>query len=499
MNNTYTRINANYSTLLRACWFSCKMESTRSKKLQPTEDELLGDEGGIINGERMSKDVSLVNETNDIVSTHARCSVFDIFAKCKITVEPVLFLFMFSIYLYLSLIELYFYQKFGLKALKDANSTDMVPNNSFCVNSSLLDDVLGNGTNDEVEGQTSLLTLINSSPQYAISVVAALIAGPLSDKYGRKPALLFALIGNTFAATINILLVYFDMSIYYFLTSSLLMGVTGGFTITVTICYAYLSDVSSKRWLTLRISLLQAMFFISQALSDAITGQWLRRSGCDFSPILWLALSSSVLAILYLPFLKEPFTKAERIARLQESGHLKMSSLFSRGFKIFVSPKYSRWRLWFTAVIFAFVIINSTGLFEVLTLFQLHKPLEWGPSEIGWYGLSNTLVQVFSLFCILPILVYFKVPDALIALVGLLINSGLYFFIGFLSTTWEMYLGKYHNYTILDLNFKYCLLFLVGVLIGLDPTIVPILRSIFSKLVLQTDQGKTLTLFYITA
>ncbi len=366
---------------------------------------------------------------------------------------------MFSIYLYLSLIQLYFYQQLGLKALEDANSTDMIPNNSFCVKSSLLDDVLGNGTNDEVEGQTSLLTLINSSPQFAISVVAGLIAGPLSDKYGRKPPLLFAIIGNTLAATINILLVYFEMSVYYFLISSLLMGVTGGFTIIVTICFAYLSDVSSKRWLTLRISLLQAMFYVSQALGDAITGQWLRRSGCDFSPILWLALSSSVLAILYLPFLKEPFTKAERIARLQKSGHLKISSLLSRGFKIFVSPKYSRWRLWFTAVIFAFVIINTTGLFEVLTLFQLHKPLQWGPGEIGWYGLSNTLIQVFSLFCILPLLVFFKVPDALIALVGLLINSGLYFFIAFLSTSWEMYLGKYNNYYTVLVIIALCPLF----------------------------------------
>ena len=34
------------------------------------------------------------------------------------------------------------------------------------------------------------------------------------------------------------------------------------------------------------------------------------------------------------------------------------------------------------------------------------------------------------------------------------------------------------------------LLFLVAVLNGLDPTVIPIIRSIFSKLVLQNDQGE---------
>ena len=361
----------------------------------------------------------------------------------RITVEPVMFLFMFSTYLYLALIELYFYQQFGLKALNDGNSTSHVlPKHAFCVNSSLLDHALGNGTNDKVEEQASLIILINSALGQVTSVVVALIAGPLSDRYGRRPALLFAMFGNTLASTVNILLVYLDLAVYYFIGSGLIMGVTGGFTIIMTVCVAYLADVSSKQWLTLRIAILQAMLYISQALSDAITGQWLKRSGCNFSPLLWLAFSSSVLGVLYLFFLKEPFTKAERIAKLQENGSMTISSMLARGFKIFVSPKYSKWRLWFMVFVLSVNVINGIGSFELLTLFQVHKPLEWGPGEIGWYGLTNTLIQAFSLFCLLPILVYLKVPDTLIVLVGLLFTSGVNFFIGFLKHTWEMYLGK---------------------------------------------------------
>ena len=268
------------------------MEPTRSSSKEQNNKEPLPQQCDINGDDNGGTMLKAINQPEDN-TTNKKCSFFDIFAKCNITVEPIMFLFMFSMYLYFALIQLYFYQKFGLKALEDANGTDMAPNDSFCVNSSLLGSILGNGTNDEVEGQASLLELINSSPQFAISVVAALIAGPISDKYGRKPGLLFALIGNTLAATINILLVYFNLSVYYFLASSMLMGATGGFTIIMTVSIAYISDVSSKKWLTLRISLLQAMFYVSKALADAITGQWLRRSGCDFSPILWLALTSS--------------------------------------------------------------------------------------------------------------------------------------------------------------------------------------------------------------
>ena len=373
-----------------------------------------------------------------------RCTKFCYTLIKSITVEPIMFLFMFNTYIYLALIELYFYQQFGLKALKDNNSsiTALLPNHSFCVNSSLLDDVLGNGTNDKVEGDASLIILINSALGQVTSVVVALIAGPLSDRYGRKPALLFALLGNTLASVINVLLVYFDLAVYYFIGSGLLMGATGGFTIIMAVSVAYVADVSSKQSLTFRIGILQAMLYISQALSDAVTGQWLKRSGCNFNPLLWLALSSSVLGVVYLIFLKEPFTKEVRIAKLQESGNLSLFSMLTRGFKIFLSTKYSKWHLWFTLVILSINVINGIGSFELLTLFQVHKPLEWGPGEIGWYGLSNTVIQAFSLFCILPILVYFKVPDSLIVLVGLFVTSGLNFFIGFLKSSWEMYLGE---------------------------------------------------------
>ena len=384
------------------------------------------------------------NATSDnerVPTADKRFTVLDIFSLLHITVEPIMFLFMFSTYIYLALIELYFYQYLGHKALADVNNSTDLPTHSFCVNSSLLDNLLGNGTNDKVEGQASLIILISSASGQVTSVVVALIAGPLSDKYGRKLALLFALFGNMIACLINVFLVYFELSVYYFIGSGLLMGVTGGFTIIMTVCVAYLADVSSKRWLTLRIAILQAMLYLSQALSDILTGQWLKRSGCNFTPLLWIALSFSVLGILYLVFVKEPFTKEQRILKLQANGTLSLSSMLCRGFKIFVSPKYSKWRLWFTLAILSINVINGIGSFELLTLFQVHKPLEWDPGDIGWYGLCNTAIQAFSLFCILPILVYLKVPDSLIVLVGLVITSGVNFFIGFLQTTWEMYLG----------------------------------------------------------
>ena len=210
----------------------------------------------------------------------------------NITVEPIMFFFIFSKYLYLSLIELYFYQKFGLQALNDANSSvtdsSLLPNHSFCVNSSLLDDVLGNGTNDKVEGDALFLILMTYVSDDLTSILACLIAGPLSDRYGRKPAILFALLGNLLAAIVNVLLVYFNVSEYYFVGSSLLMGVTGGFTIVMTVSLAYVADVSSKRSLTFRIGILHAVSYTCRALADILTGQWLKRSGCNFNPVVWM-------------------------------------------------------------------------------------------------------------------------------------------------------------------------------------------------------------------
>lgn len=345
---------------------------------------------------------------------------------------------MFGTYLYLALIELYYYQQYGLEALRNSNFT--LPNQSFCVNSTLLDSVIGNGTNDLVQTRTSQLVLITSSTGQVTSVAVALVAGPLSDRFGRKPILLFALVGNLLAAVCNLLIVLFKLDMHFFIGSGILMGLTGAFSVIMTVSVAYLADTGSKRWLTLRINILQAMLYTSQALSDAVTGQWLKRTGCYFDPLLWLILVSSIMVLLYLPWVPEPLSKKERLERFRMEGGI--AALLFKGFRIFLCPGYSRWRLWCALLVLAITVINGIGAFELLALFQIHDPLDWGPGKIGWYGMASTLTQAFSMFVLLPVLVACCVPDSLIVLVGVLITSGMNFFTGYLKTSWQMYIGE---------------------------------------------------------
>lgn len=385
---------------------------------------------------------SLTNKDTDLTKARRCKFVYKtiLLLLRNITVEPVMFLFMFGTYLYLALIELYIYQQYGLKALENINFN--MPNHSFCVNAMFLDRVVGNGTNDRVESEASLLILTISATGQVISVFVALVAGPLSDRYGRKPMLFFALTGNLIGAVLNIFIVYFHLDMHSLIASGLVLGITGGFSVVMTVCVAYVADVSTTKWLTLRIALLQAMLYTSQALSDVITGQWLKRSGCFFDPLLWLSAAAGLLVLFYLIILKEPWSRKARLAKLKANGEEQIASLLTRGFKIFLYRGYSRWRLWLTLITMSITVINGIGMFEILTLFQVHEPLNWDPAEIGWYGLASTLAQAFSLFFILPVVVFFRIPDPLIVLVGLVITSGMYFFIGFLRESWEMYLGN---------------------------------------------------------
>ena len=95
-------------------------------------------------GEEEDSVIISSNEPDNYRSTkyngcnHKTICQFVLLSLRNISVEPIMFLFMFSTYLYLALVELYFYQQFGLEALRDNSSFDM-PNHSFCVNSKLLD------------------------------------------------------------------------------------------------------------------------------------------------------------------------------------------------------------------------------------------------------------------------------------------------------------------------------------------------------------------------
>ena len=420
------------------------------------------------------------------------------FRRAKIvTVEPVLFLYMFGIFLSLSIGQEYVFNWFGRKMLREhANLT--APFN-FCVSTDLLNEMVprnetdGKKAGDVVQTQASLLSLAMTLLGQLPSVFAALVYGPLTDRVGRKPVMLLMGSAGALSGFLYTLAVYLEWSIYWFVPLTLIVALAGGIPGILTIVYAYVADVSSTKWLTLRLGIVESMVFFGSGTSLALGGVWLQSSHCKFVAPYAIYCIANILILVYVLFLlPESLTRSQRKAKFTGSSGLRH---IARSFQIFFTRnEYSRWRLWCVVCSMFIIYLVFTGASEISTLFLLHAPLKWTPGAIGIFQAMSQLSYGLSIFLIIPLFVYLRVPDALILLIGVLWGTVCYLLTGFVRNGWEMYAGQNHKSNMIIIFSNYTLFPTVGVVQGVESIVGPPIRSTISKAVALKDQGWTLHL-----
>ncbi len=361
--------------------------------------------------------------------------------KRFLTVEPVMFLYMFGVSLLGITTSQYVFNRFGQEEYAKYGY------DGFTMPTCISKDDLERHTNrsetgEEVQEMSSVFTLMNGLSEQLPSIVAVLLCGPISDRVGRKP--LIVLIASTACVlgAVMVVLVHFDRDLYYFFPLSFVNGLSGSISGMVTATYSYIADVSSTKWLTTRLGILEAMMFGGLTLSAAVVGVWLRQTNCEFTMMYLIYIVCNLLIVLYtLLFLPESLTSEQRRERTREQRR-GLFSVIIRGIKVFVVRQYSRWRLWFGLVSMAILYILTYGSITIMIYYLLNEPLEWDVGLIGIYQSLYFFLHGFSLLVIFPVMVVLGVPDTLLLLGGTVVSIVGFFLTGFVRTTWEMFAGK---------------------------------------------------------
>ena len=361
-------------------------------------------------------------------------------AGCRriVSVEPVAFLYVFTTYLYISTFELYAFTRKGRDELNAADRTS-------CVTSQQLNSHgrHGNKSADAVQKEVAVLNLYVGVASQIPSIVAALVLGPFSDRYGRRIAVGIVAVGLVLQSILAYVIIDLPLNLHFFVLSSGLRALGGGLAGLLTTSYSYIADISSKKWLTLRLGILEAVTFIASSLGLAVSGAWIQLSNCTFSPVSWLMLATSIALVVYLVFfLHEPLNARQTVQRrLQLVGGPKSLLV---GLKIFFdrSRGVALWRLWFCLAVLCITILNQIGTLTTVTLFALHEPLNWKPGPIGAYLAASEFVRGLCLVLVLPVMVGCSLPDPLIALLGVITTCATYVGMGFVQQSWHLFLGK---------------------------------------------------------
>ena len=416
-----------------------------------------------------------------------------LFLDCRaakiVTVEPIVFLYLFNTFLFLFTLQQYFFWRFGKEQLANSSFPDL-NRSSFCISTDDLNEYgRNNETANDVQTSSGRLMTYSTVPGLLLSVIVALVLGPLSDKYGRRLIFFLMGIGVLVQGVLAFLIVWFELNIHLFILDIMLASFFGGFARASchTASLAYAADISSGKWRTIRIAMIEAMEFLGAALSQGTAGVLLWRLQCAFWPLLMIHITCSVLLLVYVIFLlPESLSKNERA-----SHHPHGIQALARGFKIFFCPsEYSTWKLWLVLVVLNVMVTIFIGAQEITAFFLLGEPLKWRVDLIGYYGLVTSLTHGLVLIVIAPILVALSLSDAVISLIGLAFCCSMKIFTGFVKETWQMFLGKELSCIyIVHLIPVLSLLTTVAVLEGMEAVIIVSTKSILSKEVSAGDQG----------
>lgn len=359
---------------------------------------------------------------------------------------------MFSLYLYEVVFQLYVFNSYGHKKIEEINENATLDNHSVrnlsgkCLTTNHLDNLTDNhDLGNEVQIQTVILELIVGTTARLPSIVATLILGPISDRFGRKPAIMIVLAGMVLQSVLVLIIIEKSLDLHFLILSAGLRGITGGMAGLLTASYSYVADISSRKWLTIRLGVLESMNFIAGSLSLIIGGVLIHTKHCQFEIPAILSLACVVAALPYaLIALPESLDRDERHAK--DENTIKSRTLgpkaLLRGYQIFFGQKYSRCKLWLCLLIMFITVANISGTTSVIILYLLHKPLWWNPLQIGAYLGSSEFVQGLGLIVILPLLVHSGTRDSVIVILAVFVTCTMDIFLGLANRTWEVFTGE---------------------------------------------------------
>jgi len=276
--------------------------------------------------------------------------------------EPVAFLLM----VFVGLILLTSQELYLMKACKvNLNFT-----NAECEN-------INNNSDVQIATQqyVSEIQAYNGVLQSVPGIILAFFAGPLSDKFGRKPLLVFSLFGYLILSIVFLInSIWFDELKVEYLLFECLQDITGGEIVFGVGINSLMVDITTPENRTRRIAVLDTFFLLGLAVGLQMSG--IIRNYLGWVPLFLTSSLVLVLNILYVIFKIKEGTKLEEElpnnneAKSEQTKGMVLHSIMKAplmGFKSVWRKRPNGARVWvfvflMTVTIQKFADIGSQGL-----------------------------------------------------------------------------------------------------------------------------------------
>ncbi|KAL8619698.1 hypothetical protein ACOMHN_025784 [Nucella lapillus] len=384
-----------------------------------------------------------------------------------ITVEPVLFLYMFASNIVFPTLQALTYFKVCVQKY----------NTSFCQQ-------LKNVTfqqehaeeNDYVQSTTSYWILLGNIAMTAPACfTVVLFLGSFGDKVGRKFPIMLPIIGaiiHALASLLNALFPYAPLSLL--LIGLLLNGICGGIIATLMAVFSYITHIAEPESKTMRIGIVESMIFMAGTFGVFISGVMLDNTSFTF--VFGLGAGLQCLALVYVVVWLEDIRPTEPVRPRRVCGRWVMESLKEMG--QFVREKRGprvRLVIFLLVLTIDLILLCTIGEIDILLLFLRREPLAWSQTLFGYFKGLDNLLRGLVLLIALPLLKKkLRVRDTSLALGGVMSKVVGLVLLGLSTQSWMVFFSG-----------------VVGMGQGMPSAGI---RSMMSSLVHRDEQGRLFSL-----
>ena len=310
----------------------------------------------------------------------------------KITVEPVVLFYAFSVILHVPLIQQYVHQRITRSKGMTYNTTESLSN---CDPLPLGSTARTLKIQKEVQSEASFITLGLVFSVTAPSLFVALFLGAWSDRVGRKKVMSVPIFGSVVESIIILVVIHWKLPLLTLLLAGFINGCCGFFPTFILSVFSYIADVTEESQRAFRLGVLEAIAFVSGMLSHLTSGWFINKAGYRVPYLLIFALHTSSLlyVTLILPESRDKLQMEQSETSLLSLDHIRaIISIFTRP----RSDVNARWRMGTLMLVSAIMMLCSIGFGSVIVLYALDRPLCCNSIIIGYYLALTFLIQAIG-------------------------------------------------------------------------------------------------------
>lgn len=307
----------------------------------------------------------------------------------KITVEPVVLFYAFSVILHVPLIQQYIHQRITHSKGMAYNTTESLSN---CDPLPLGYTAHTIKIRKDIQSEASFVTLGLVFSVTAPSLFVALFLGAWSDRVGRKKVMSVPIFGSVVESIIILVVIHWRLPLEFLLLAGFINGCCGFFPTFILSVFSYIADITEESHRAFRLGILEALAFLSGMVSHLTSGWFIKTAGYRVPYLLIFSLHAS--SLLYVTLILPESRDKAQLEQLESSllsiDHIRaIIAIFTRPH----ADTKARWRMCTLMLVSAIMMLCSIGFGSVIVLYALDRPLCCNSIIIGYYLALTFFIQ----------------------------------------------------------------------------------------------------------